>query len=322
MRLVDSTSAGTGANNAQQEVPPTTVSPVDKDCANSDLTSAQNSLAQNSLNESGLTPIETFANCLLLRWMTADQVVKEADADLSGEIEFEEFVDLCVGTLRLSLSEAEMREVFDLVDGDKSGSVSPDELKEAIENSMKTIEDKMLANLQKGIGDDANKAPPADTKLVALVAHNNMKPSMMGFVAKHREFFKTVRIVTTGSTGAAIQKKLGLTIARKVASGPLGGDQEIGSMITTDQVAAAFFFIDPLSAHPHEADIRALTRICEVHNCAAATNPITGEALVHAFQTCPMHMYMLHQQSKRGESAMVDEYKKAQKAVISAVATN
>lgn len=115
--------------------------------------------------------------------------------------------------------------------------------------------------------------------------------------------------------------QLGLKIARKVASGPLGGDQEIGGMITTDEVAAAFFFIDPLSAHPHEADIRALTRICEVHNCATATNPITGEALVHAFLTNPTHINMLYKSSKRGESDVVAKYKEGQQAVISAVAS-
>jgi methylglyoxal synthase len=120
-----------------------------------------------------------------------------------------------------------------------------------------------------------------------------MKKSMMVFVASHLDFFRTVSIVTTGSTGGALEKKLGLTIARKVrackiiqsaratcgsdmqistnhplrvrggcvgllswrwqvASGPLGGDQEIGGMITNDEVACVFFFIDPLSAHPHE----------------------------------------------------------------------
>ena len=56
-----------------------------------------------------------------------------------------------------------------------------------------------------------------------------------------------MQITTTGSTGAALEKKLGLKIARKVASGPLGGDQEIGAVITTDDYGAAFFFIDPLS---------------------------------------------------------------------------
>ena len=148
-----------------------------------------------------------------------------------------------------------------------------------------------------------------------------MKPSMMAFVAKHRDFFKTVQIVTTGSTGASLEKKLGLKIARKVASGPLGGDQEIGGMITTDDVAAAFFFIDPLSAHPHEADIRALTRICEVHNIACATNPISGAALCYAFCNNNRHMLLLSKFKKTNTSDVVANYKKQQAAVISAVAS-
>ena len=76
-------------------------------------------------------------------------------------------------------------------------------------------------------------------------------------MAKHRGFFKTVQITTTGSTGGALEKKLGLRIGRKVASGPLGGDQEIGGFITKDECAAAFFFIDPLSAHPRAAGVPA-----------------------------------------------------------------
>ena len=290
------------------------------------------------VSDETFTPLESFANSLLSRWMTPEQVAREADADLSGEIEWDEFEDLCKGTLRLKLSSKEMREVFDFVDADGSGSISPEELQTAISGAMKTSEAKMMAGVAQarameqmnaeslvpalpGGGEVGEAPPPApDTKLIALVAHNNMKPAMMAFVAKHRNFFKNVCIVTTGSTGAALEKKLGLSIAVKVASGPLGGDQEIGGMITRDEVAAAFFFIDPLSSHPHEADIRALTRICDVHNCAAATNPSTGEALVHAFVTCPTASFLLDKAQKREESAAVEEYKKGQTAVIAAVA--
>ena len=116
---------------------------------------------------------------------------------------------------------------------------------------------------------------------------------MLRFVTKHVAFFKQVNIITTGSTGSTLEKELNLKIAVKVASGPLGGDQEIGAKITQDEVAGAFFFVDPLSAHPHEADIQALTRICLVHDCALATNPISGEALVHAFQTSLVHIEKL-----------------------------
>ena len=143
---------------------------------------------------------------------------------------------------------------------------------------------------------------------------------MMAFVAKHRDFFKTVQITTTGSTGGALEKKLGLLIGRKVASGPLGGDQEIGGFITKDECAAAFFFIDPLSAHPHEADIKALCRICEVHNTPCATNPSSGDALVYAFRHDPSTMALLEKTGKRGESDVVGVYKEGQKKVIAAVA--
>ena len=191
-----------------------------------------------------VTAVEKFGDCLLLRWMTAEQVVKEADGDMSGDIDLDEFSDLCLNTLRLPFTAVEVAEVFRAVDVDGSGTCSVDEMTNCIENASKKLEENRLEGFMKGVVEADERQ---DTKLVALVAHNNMKPSMMNFVAKHRDFFKTVQITTTGSTGAALEKKLGLKIARKVASGPLGGDQEIGAVITTDDYGAAFFFIDPLS---------------------------------------------------------------------------
>ena len=161
------------------------------------------------------------------------------------------------------------------------------------------------------------------TRLVALVAHNQTKPMMMKFVSKNLDFFKRVSILTTGSTGAALEKKLGLRIARKVASGPLGGDQEIGGMVTNGDVAAAFFFVDPLSPHPHDADIRALTRIFEVHNVLCATNLITGEALVYALKTGARFRQTLSKTrvGRRKESEVVESYKAQQQRVVDAVAS-
>ena len=68
--------------------------------------------------------------------------------------------------------------------------------------------------------------------LVALVAHNKMKAQMASFVEQNVEFFKHCRIITTGSTGKTLEDKLGLDVHHKVASGPLGGDQEIGALVT------------------------------------------------------------------------------------------
>lgn len=309
--------------------------------------------------DGSLTTVEKFALCLLVRWMTAQQVVNEADVNQSGEVELAEFQDLCLNILKLPFSEQDIKDVFCAVDAEGSGSCSADEMKAVIDTAYAGVMQKRLpsaSELAAEKGHDlrrdtkvrvalrcGSRVPAAShmlvpclsrrasgakprhailtrAQLVALVAHNNMKPSMMNFVAKHRDFFKTVQITTTGSTGGALEKKLGLKIARKVASGPLGGDQEIGSMITTDDCAAAFFFIDPLSAHPHDADIRALTRICEVHNCACATNPISGDALVHAFMTSPDHKAALQKSSQRGASDVVNTYLQGQQAVITSVA--
>ena len=115
-----------------------------------------------------------------------------------------------------------------------------------------------------------------DDGLVALVAHNKMKAQMAAFVEKHIEFFKLTRIITTGSTGMTLEQKLGLTVYHKVAFGPLGGDQEIGALVTQGKVCGIFFFKDPLSAHQHATDIEALTRVCDVHNVPYATNASAG----------------------------------------------
>lgn len=164
---------------------------------------------------------------------------------------------------------------------------------------------------------------PSSTKFVALVAHNEMKPSMMNFVKKHLAFFSGCRIVTTGSTGAALEKKLGLKITLKVSSGPLGGDQEIGALISQRQLGAVFFFRDPLSSHPHESDIQALARLCDVHNVMASTNPASGDTLVFALQNSKEARTILKTAAKDEpvrDSDVVKAYKRRQAAVIKNVA--
>merc|ERR1712170_238256 len=111
-----------------------------------------------------------------------------------------------------------------------------------------------------GGGDDASAE-----RFVALVAHNNMKGAMVAFVEKHLWYFRRVKIVTTGSTGKLLQSRLGLEVAVMVKSGPLGGDQQVGAMMSENKVAGVFFFKDPLTAHMHNADIEALCRVADVH---------------------------------------------------------
>ena len=262
------------------------------------------------------SPMEIFANALLFRWMTVDQLIKEADVNQSGEIELDEFKDLCIKCLNLECSEGQLTSVFREFDADNSGTCSAQEMRIGIDAAYRTME---IRHVSASVPCDEGDMR-SDTKLVALVAHNNMKPSMMTFVAQHRDFFKQLQLTTTRSTGSALEKKLNLRIAHKVASGPLGGDQQLGGMITAHTVAAVFFFIDPLSSHPHEADIRALSRICEVHNIASATNPTSGDALVYGFENSPRRRRLLLKDQRNPDSDVVATYKSNQQEVVQKIA--
>ena len=117
-------------------------------------------------------------------------------------------------------------------------------------------------------------------KYLALVAHNNMKESLMEFCQLQRSKISEFPLIATGTTGTLLFKKTGLVLTRKVASGPLGGDQAVGDLISTNNICGVIFFRDPLSAHPHHADIEALGRLCDVYQVPLATNPPSGEAIL------------------------------------------
>ena len=90
-------------------------------------------------------------------------------------------------------------------------------------------------------------------------------------------------MVATGNTGKLLSEQLGLTIER-VTHGPFGGDLIIGGRVAEGLVQAVLFFRDPLTAQPHEPDVSALMRVCDVHSIPLATNRATAEAVVRAFQ--------------------------------------
>ena len=117
-------------------------------------------------------------------------------------------------------------------------------------------------------------------KYLALVAHNNMKESLMEFCRMHTNKLEKFPLIATGTTGSMLYKKTGLCLSQKVASGPLGGDQAVGTLISTQNICGVIFFRDPLSAHPHHADIEALGRLCDVYQIPFATNPQSGEAIL------------------------------------------
>ena len=116
-------------------------------------------------------------------------------------------------------------------------------------------------------------------KKIALIAHDKKKDELVEFVKEHVEFFKNYELVATGTTGGRIMDATGLTIKRYL-SGPLGGDQQIGADVANELISAVFFFQDPLTSQPHEPDIRALGRLCDVHNIPMATNERAAQLLI------------------------------------------
>ncbi|WP_053363942.1 methylglyoxal synthase [Bacillus sp. FJAT-27251] len=118
---------------------------------------------------------------------------------------------------------------------------------------------------------------------IALIAHDKKKNDLVGFVVAYKEIYKHHSLFATGTTGMRLMEATGLDIHR-FQSGPLGGDQEIGAMIAQNKMDAVFFFRDPLTAQPHEPDVTALLRLCDVYSIPLATNMGTAEVLIKGIE--------------------------------------
>lgn len=114
---------------------------------------------------------------------------------------------------------------------------------------------------------------------VALIAHDKKKPEMISLAVKYRDVLGTHELYATGTTGSLVAKATGLKVFCK-KSGPLGGDQEIGSMIANNALDLVVFLRDPLTAQPHEPDVSALLRLCDVTETPLATNVTSAEIML------------------------------------------
>ena len=115
--------------------------------------------------------------------------------------------------------------------------------------------------------------------MIALIAHDNKKDDLTYFVRKHLDFFQGEATVATRGTGERLRAELDLDV-ELVTHGPDGGDILIGARIVRGEVRALIFFRDPLTAQPHEPDVSALMRMCDVHSIPMASNLGTAEAIV------------------------------------------
>ena len=132
---------------------------------------------------------------------------------------------------------------------------------------------------------------------IALIAHDAKKDDMVDFIKAHKTELGNFVLIATKNTGQLIHERTGLSV-QLLQSGPLGGDQQVGALVANGIVDAVIFLRDALTAHPHEPDVSALLRVCDVHNIPLATNLATAEAVLHCIIDTP--------EALRGEHLVAD----------------
>lgn len=170
-----------------------------------------------------------------------------------------------------------------------------------------------------------SKFAPSDMRQLALVAHNHMKPAMKEFIETYSEVLQKFRITGTQTTMRMCKSLWGeddpkIEYGLTCTSGPLGGDAQVAALMCMEDLGGLIFFVDPLSAHPHQADIDSLIRLCNCGNVIVCPNPTSAMALIHTLR-------MALETGNRGmipsffttlESPAVEEYKNQQELALAA----
>lgn len=116
-------------------------------------------------------------------------------------------------------------------------------------------------------------------KNIALIAHDNMKPDLIDWCTENKKILERHFLCGTGTTAKMISQRTGLPV-RGYNSGPLGGDQQIGAKIANGEIDLVIFFSDPLTAQPHDPDVKALLRIAQVYDIPIANNKATADFII------------------------------------------
>lgn len=126
-------------------------------------------------------------------------------------------------------------------------------------------------------------------KRIALVAHDNRKKDLIEWVEWNWEILRQHKLICTGTTGKLVEQALQEKVdekdktrinIRKLKSGPLGGDQQLGALIAEGEVDIIIFFWDPMQPHPHDVDVKALLRITVLYNVPTACNRSTADFII------------------------------------------
>jgi len=122
-------------------------------------------------------------------------------------------------------------------------------------------------------------------KNIALVAHDNKKPNLVEWAVHNKDVLKKYKIYCTGTTGRLIDESLNSISDEyidiiKLRSGPLGGDQQLGSLISDGEIDLLVFFWDPMTSQPHDVDVKALLRLSVLYNIPTACNRSTADFII------------------------------------------
>jgi methylglyoxal synthase len=112
-----------------------------------------------------------------------------------------------------------------------------------------------------------------------MVAHDNKKKDLIEWAVFNKTVLARHELVATGTTGALLEEKLDRPVKR-LLSGPIGGDQQIGAMIATNEIDMLIFFWDPMEAQPHDSDVKALLRVAIAWNCIVANDRSTADFIL------------------------------------------
>ena len=116
-------------------------------------------------------------------------------------------------------------------------------------------------------------------KKIALIAHDGKKQEIVEWALKNRDILKNYELCGTGTTAKLVEEATGLKV-QGYLSGPLGGDQQIGAKVAEGEIDFVVFLCDPLTAQPHDPDVKALNRIAVVYNVPIATNVATADYVI------------------------------------------
>lgn len=137
---------------------------------------------------------------------------------------------------------------------------------------------------------DMKQIEMPEQKRVALIAHDNMKQNLLDWTRENFDTLKTHQLFATGTTGHLLEESLKIPIT-KLISGPLGGDQQIGAMLTEQKIDIIVFFWDPFEPMPHDPDIKALLRVAAVWNVAVACSRSSADFMISSPLMTRKHSY-------------------------------